>query len=120
MNDALPAHKPLESIEGAVDLGLGAAQKEGYIASRQFKPPFTSRITCKNPSWSMAKGPAGGIRRKDQNWPSRVATWMNGRTLPLIRDCSATTTTTTCRGVSTSPRRCMSGNTASSCSTPRS
>ena len=73
MNDALPAHAPLELIE-AVDLGLGAA---GYIASRQISTAIYLAHHLQKPI--LVEGPAGVGKTE---LAKSVATWMK---LPLIR-----------------------------------
>ena len=73
MNDALPAHAPLESIE-AVDLGLGSA---GYIASRQISTAIYLAHHLQKPI--LVEGPAGVGKTE---LAKSVATWMK---LPLIR-----------------------------------
>ena len=73
MNDALPAHAPLESIE-AVDQGLSAA---GYIASRQISTAIFLAHHLQKPI--LVEGPAGVGKTE---LAKSVAAWLE---LPLIR-----------------------------------
>jgi MoxR-like ATPase len=73
VNDALPAHAPLESID-AVDQGLSEA---GYIASRQISTAIYLAYHLQKPI--LVEGPAGVGKTE---LAKSVATWMK---LPLIR-----------------------------------
>ncbi|MEI9985974.1 MAG: AAA family ATPase [Aliidongia sp.] len=88
------------SIE-AVEQGLGAA---GYIASRQIATAVFLAERLEKPI--LVEGPAGVGKTE---LAKALSSWLG---LKLIR--------MQCYEAWTSPRRSMSGNMASSCSTPRS
>ncbi len=92
--------RPTASIE-AVESGLAA---QGYIASRQIATAVYLSQQIEKPI--LVEGPAGVGKTE---LAKAIAAW---RGMKMIR--------LQCYEASTRPRRCMSGNTPSSCSTPRS